>query len=173
VAEDSLRRGRAYVAAGVLFFDDAGGVLLVQPTYKDYWDIPGGYVEIGETPAQAAAREVREELGLVTSVGPLLVMDWAPHPDGGEKLLFIFDGGTLTAEQLAAIRLQADELASCSVHDPAEITTLLIPRLACRMAAAVDARRAGLSCLSRTRRPAHAIALAVEVIFGAWSDEQV
>ena len=49
--------------------------------------MPGGYVETGETPAQAAAREVREELGIEVPIGPLLVADWAPHPDEGDKLL--------------------------------------------------------------------------------------
>jgi len=143
VADDLSDRSRAYVAAGVLFFDDAGRVLLVQPTYKDYWDIPGGYVETGETPAQAAAREVREELGIEATVGTLLIADWAPHPDEGDKLLLVFDGGTLTAEKLAAIHLQADELASYAFHDPAEITALLIPRLGRRVAAAVGAHQAG------------------------------
>ena len=143
MADDPLDRSRAYVAAGVLFFDDAGRVMLVQPTYKDYWDIPGGYVETGETPAQAAAREVGEELGIETVVGPLLVADWAPHPDEGDKLLVVFDGGTLTAEQLAAIRLQIDELASYAFHDSVEATALLIPRLGRRVAAAVDARQGG------------------------------
>jgi 8-oxo-dGTP diphosphatase len=70
VADDPRDRSRAYVAAGVLFFDDTGRVLLVQPTYKDYWDIPGGYVETGETPAQTAAREIHEELGIKTTIGP-------------------------------------------------------------------------------------------------------
>jgi 8-oxo-dGTP pyrophosphatase MutT (NUDIX family) len=142
VADDPLDRSRPYVAAGVLFFDDAGRILLVQPTYKDYWDIPGGYVEIGETPAQTAAREVREELGIETTIGPLLVVDWAPHPDEGDKLLFIFDGGTLTADQLDRIRLQADELASYRFRDPAKAAALLIPRLDRRVAAAIDAHQA-------------------------------
>lgn len=141
MADDPLDRSRPYIAAGVLLFDDAGRILLVQPTYKDYWDIPGGYVEIGETPAQAAAREGREELGIKTSVGPLLVADWAPHPDEGDKLLLVFDGGTLTAEQVNAIRLQADELASYAFRDPIEAITLLIPRLGRRVAAAIDARQ--------------------------------
>jgi 8-oxo-dGTP diphosphatase len=143
VADDPLDRSRAYVAAGVLFFDDAHRILLVQPTYKDHWDIPGGYVETGETPAQAAAREVHEELDLETPVGPLLVADWAPHPDEGDKLLIIFDGGTLTADQIDGIRLQADELASYAFRNPAEAVTLLIPRLGRRVAAAIDAHQAG------------------------------
>ena len=143
MADDPLDRSRPYVAAGVLFFDDAGRILLVQPTYKDYWDIPGGYVETGETPTQAAAREVREELDIETPVGPLLVADWAPHRDEGDKLLLIFDGGTLTYGQLDGIRLQADELASYGFHYPAEAITLLIPRLSRRVAAAIDAHHAG------------------------------
>ncbi len=143
MADDLSDRSRAYVAAGVLFFDDTGRVLLVQPTYKDYWDIPGGYVETGETPAQAAAREAREELGIETVVGPLLVADWAPHPDEGDKLLFVFDGGTLTVEQTGAIQLQADELASYAFRELVDAVTLLIPRLGRRVAAAVNAHHAG------------------------------
>ena len=38
------------VGAGVLFRDGAGRVLLVKPTYKNGWEIPGGYVERGESP---------------------------------------------------------------------------------------------------------------------------
>ena len=143
MADDPLDRSRTYVAAGVLFFDKMGRVLLVQPTYKDHWDIPGGYVESGETPAQAAAREVREELDIHAPVGPLLVADWAPHPNEGDKILFIFDGGILTEAQLEGIRLQADELASYAFRDPTEAVTLLIPRLGRRVAVAIDAHHAG------------------------------
>lgn len=139
MADDPLDRSRSYVAAGVLFFDDADRILLVQPTYKDHWDIPGGYVETGETPAQAAVREVSEELGIQAEIGPLLVADWAPHPDEGDKLLLVFDGGTLTDESIDTIRLRAEELASYAFHDPPAALILLIPRLGRRVAAAIDA----------------------------------
>jgi ADP-ribose pyrophosphatase YjhB (NUDIX family) len=43
---------RPRVAAGLLVHDDQGRVLMVKPTYKDGWDIPGGYVEPDESPAQ-------------------------------------------------------------------------------------------------------------------------
>ena len=60
--EDTFATPR--VAAGALFLDAEGRVLLVHPTYKDTWDIPGGYVERGESPAAACRREVLEELGI-------------------------------------------------------------------------------------------------------------
>ena len=94
---------RPRVAAGVLVHDDQGRILMVKPTYKDGWDIPGGYVEPDESPAQAAERELAEELNLRRTPGRLLVVDWAPHPAEGDKLLFVFDGGTLTDSETASL----------------------------------------------------------------------
>ena len=67
---------RPRVAAGVLFLDETDRVLLVVPSYKDFLDLPGGYVEPGESPRAAAQREVREELAIEPPVGRLLVADW-------------------------------------------------------------------------------------------------
>jgi ADP-ribose pyrophosphatase YjhB (NUDIX family) len=53
-------------AVGVLV-TRSGKLLLVRrerAPYKGYWDIPGGFVEAGEAPPKAAAREAREETGI-------------------------------------------------------------------------------------------------------------
>lgn len=123
-------------AAGALIRDERGRILLVEPTYKDHWEIPGGLIEVGETPSRGCARELAEELGLVREPGRLLVVDWAPHPEQGDRVLFVFDGGVLTPGDVAAIRLQADELASYAFLPPEEAFDLLIPRLERRMRAA-------------------------------------
>lgn len=131
---------QARAAAGVLFFDESGRVLLVRPSYKPGWDIPGGYLHPGETPTEAAAREVSEELGIKPPIGRMLVVDWAPHPDEGDKILFVFDGGQLTPEHIAQIKLDPAEIAEYAYHDPELIGQLLIPRLARRIIAALVAR---------------------------------
>jgi ADP-ribose pyrophosphatase YjhB (NUDIX family) len=47
-------------------------ILLHKLETDDYWSLPGGRVEMGEDAASAVAREVREELAIDVSVGPLL-----------------------------------------------------------------------------------------------------
>lgn len=78
----------------LLIRDTAGRVLLCQLTYKSDWDLPGGVVEVGESPRLAAQREVAEELGLSITAGNLLLTDWMPSWRGwDDALCLVFDGG--------------------------------------------------------------------------------
>ena len=140
-ADEPFARPR--IASGVLYFDAASRVMLVYPTYKELWDIPGGYVRPDETPRQALHREIREELSTQLPVGPLLIADWAPSEQEGDKLLFIFDGGELTAKERANIRVDNTEISEYAYHERDELNYLLIPRLARRVHAAIDARARG------------------------------
>ncbi|MFG1775835.1 NUDIX domain-containing protein [Micromonospora sp. NPDC049048] len=137
------------VAAGALFFDDdEGRVLLVRPTYKETWDIPGGYVEPGEAPRAACIREVEEELGLVVQIGPMLVVDWAPAKNEGDKLLFIFDGHVLPPACTKEISYRDGEIAAHEFVSLKDLSDRMPERLARRIMAATEARR--------RRRPAYA-----------------
>ncbi|MFE7011056.1 NUDIX domain-containing protein [Streptomyces sp. NPDC057651] len=140
VNEHEAKMAHPRMAAGALFFDAAGRILMVEPTYKDYWEIPGGYVENGESPLHAAVREVREELGITPPLGRLLAVDWAPSAGEGDKVLYVFDGGQLTPEDLSRITLQAEELKSFEFLAPDEIEQRTISRLARRIFAAIKAR---------------------------------
>ena len=115
---------------------DADRVLLVKPNYKDGWDIPGGYVEPGESPHAAAVREVVEELGVSLPVDRLLVVDWAPHPAEGDKNLFVFDGGRISPEQYETLTLGADEIEKSAFHDTGSLSDVMPDRLARRIALA-------------------------------------
>jgi 8-oxo-dGTP diphosphatase len=131
----SLPRKR--VGAGLVVVDEASSVLLVEPTYKPGWEVPGGMVEAGESPRSAAAREALEELGVEVQVGRLLVMDWRPpgrRPDDGLMLLYRCDSFDVTT-----IVLQDEELRSWRWCDPAEVRARTTPFMARRLAAAIAA----------------------------------
>ena len=140
-AEQAYIRPR--VAAGVLFLDQDGRVLLVEPSYKPFLDLPGGFVEPGETPTAAAAREVHEELGITPPVGRLLVADWrqdSADGEGGPKLLLVFGGGTLTPDDQSRITVDGQEIIGHAYHHLADLPSVTIPRLVTRIEHAVAAR---------------------------------
>ena len=87
-----LPRKRAISQMLIRSTDDR--VLLCQLTYKRDFDLPGGVVEVSESPQLAVAREVEEELGLKVEAGRLLLTDWLP-PWGGwdDAVCLVFDGG--------------------------------------------------------------------------------
>ncbi|NYE74951.1 NUDIX hydrolase [Microlunatus parietis] len=122
---------RRRIGAGALIRDEAGRVLLVEPTYRPDWLLPGGTVEADESPSTACRREVLEELGLDRPLGRLLVINSNrpdPPTDPYGSLQFGYDGGVLTEPEIAAIRLPADELRSYAFVEVDRIGDRLGPR---------------------------------------------
>jgi 8-oxo-dGTP diphosphatase len=138
---EQFRVAQPRVAAGALFLDERGRVLLGHARYKDHWDLPGGYVEPGESPHQACRREVREELSIDVEIGGHLVVDWAPIESEGDKLLFIFEGGHL--DRLESARLPDGELDAWRFIDPRTLDDYVPARLARRIRTAIQARSIG------------------------------
>ncbi|MEU6416004.1 NUDIX hydrolase [Streptomyces spiralis] len=116
-------------SAAAVFFNPDGEVLIVNPTYKDYWNLPGGAIDIdqGETPYDAAVREVREELGVTPPIGRLLVHAWITVAGKGAQALYVFDGGVLSPKDQAAITLQESELSEYRFCPPRDMEDGLIP----------------------------------------------
>ena len=103
--------------AQMLVLDDAPEprVLMCNLTYKTDWDLPGGVVEVGESPHVAVAREVEEELALEIPAGRLLLTDWLP-PWGGwdDALCLVFDGGVHPASIAEQVVPQAREIRTAA-----------------------------------------------------------
>jgi len=113
-------------------------VLLCQLTYKNDWDLPGGVVEVGESPQLAVAREVEEELGLSLEAGPLVLTDWLP-PWGGwdDAVCLVFDGGVHDESIVESIVRQQREIRAARFCTLAEVHELCADFTARRLVAAL------------------------------------
>jgi ADP-ribose pyrophosphatase YjhB (NUDIX family) len=99
---------------------------MVRPTYKDYWDIPGGHV-----------REIKEELGLIVPVGRMFAVDWAPTEADGDKILFLFAGPELADD--VKFHFEDGEIAEAKFVSLDELEHYTIDRLARRLRSAMCA----------------------------------
>jgi 8-oxo-dGTP pyrophosphatase MutT (NUDIX family) len=108
----------------LLVRDPERRVLLCRLTYKQDWDLPGGVVEVGESPQLAVAREVEEELALQLPAGRLLLTDWLPPWSGwDDALCLVFDGGEHDPSILDEVVRQEREIrdtAFCTVEEARE-----------------------------------------------------
>ncbi|MEU8165391.1 NUDIX hydrolase [Micromonospora sp. NPDC049004] len=129
-----------YAAAAAFITDPAGNVLLVKPTYRHHWAFPGGYVDEGEYPHDACAREIREELGVAVVVGNLLVVDWAPSTGPRPRAIvsFTFDCGSVAS--LKGFNLPRQELEDVAFFSRQEAERHLPNNVAIRVQAAMRAR---------------------------------
>ncbi len=129
-------------SAGALIFDWSGRLLVLKPTYKPGWTIPGGMMEAdGETPWEACQREVGEECGLVVRWGRLVCVDFLrPRAAKTGGMRFLFDCGTFDDDALDTIVLQADEIAEHRLVEVPTALGLLSGPLRRRVRAVTDAR---------------------------------
>ncbi|GGM70850.1 hypothetical protein GCM10012275_46620 [Longimycelium tulufanense] len=120
--------------------DEQGRILLVDPVYKPFHDLPGGMVEANEPPRAAVQRELAEELGTHLTVDRLLAVEWVvPHGPWDDLLAMVFDGGVLNAEQAAALEITDPEISSFRFVDLTVARSLLRADVAERLARAYAA----------------------------------
>ncbi|HUC58923.1 MAG TPA: NUDIX hydrolase [Streptosporangiaceae bacterium] len=129
-------------SAGALIFDRSGRLLILKPTYKSGWTIPGGVMEAdGETPWQACRREVFEECGIELRRGRLACVDFRrPRTASPGGIRFLFDCGSLDDSSLAAIALQAEEISEHKLATLPEALALLRRPIRRRVRAATSSR---------------------------------
>lgn len=148
LAPDDFDLPTVPASAGALIFDGQGRLLILRPTYKSGWTIPGGVMESdGETPWQACQREVSEECGIEVTSARLACVDFRPpRPGHAGGIRFLFDCGELDDGTLSAITLQSEELTEHRLVPMRDALGLLRKPIRRRV-------RAVRTADGRTRRP--------------------
>ena len=147
------------VSAGALIFDRAGQLLILKPTYKSGWTIPGGVMEAdGETPWDACRREVTEECGLQIDAGHrarLACMDFRrPRPGRPGGIRYVFACDAFTDASLDEIVVQPEEIAEHRFVDLRTALTMLRKPIRRRVRAAT---RSHALCYLEDGRPVQGV----------------
>ncbi|MDD9380621.1 NUDIX domain-containing protein [Streptomyces sp. ZAF1911] len=143
---ETIPRATGYAC---LYFTDTGGrPVQLRATYStEIWQWPGGNMDHGETPWECALRECLEETGIAFE-GERRLLGTQFIADRGEAwpanhIGFLFDGGTLTDEQIAAIVLDPEEHSEVRVQSVREWEALMTPANFARLREIDAARRTG------------------------------
>jgi 8-oxo-dGTP pyrophosphatase MutT (NUDIX family)/DNA-binding XRE family transcriptional regulator len=113
------------LAAFVVLRDAAGRVLIAEREDGKGWNLPGGGVQPGESPWEAALRETREEVGVEAALTRLAGLYWVPS---GRAVVFLFEG------RVAAGKARPfAEPKSVAWSDPAALPSSMLPRHAERV----------------------------------------
>lgn len=102
---DHPRVGRARFA--VVMARRPSGVVLVFNVYRKVWELPGGLIDPGETPREAAARELAEEAGV--AVDALRWLGLVEVHDGAAHFGAVYDGNVTTVA-----KVDSDEVGGIS-----------------------------------------------------------
>ena len=119
---------RVPASAGALLFDERGRLLVLNPTYKRHWTIPGGQIEAdGETPWQACRRETWEECRIEIQRARLVCVDYRPPKNSRRPggLRFVFHCGIVDDELIREIALAPEEISEYRFADLDDAAALL------------------------------------------------
>jgi 8-oxo-dGTP pyrophosphatase MutT (NUDIX family) len=105
---------------GVIYHN--GKVVLLK-NERDEWELPGGKLELGETPETCVIREIEEELGLGATIGPLLDA-WVYHIFEGRDVLILTYGCSPTPFSEVT---HSPEHKAVGLFRPEEVPALRMP----------------------------------------------
>jgi len=114
------------VAAGVIV-EREGKVLLVRRRMtprRGLWTFPGGFVDFGESPTEAAARECLEETGLVVEITGLLDVVGGQEHEGGADIVIVYRARLAEGERVVDHLRAADDVDRATFFSPAELPPL-------------------------------------------------
>ncbi|MFH1433575.1 MAG: NUDIX hydrolase [Candidatus Uhrbacteria bacterium] len=99
------------LASGVLLFNDADQLLIVKPSYKNHWSIPGGIVDLDESPTECVVRECNEEVGISIRSPRLVCVDYrSADVERNEHINFVYLADQLIDSDIDSIEIDGDEI---------------------------------------------------------------
>ena len=76
---------KRHTASGAFIFNEKNQLLILKPSYKDGWNLPGGVTDEFESPYKTIIRECKEETNLDIQIQQLVLIDYVREQIDGEQ----------------------------------------------------------------------------------------
>lgn len=123
---------RPFVGVGGIVFID-GRVVLIKRRHEPLagqWSLPGGAIELGETLHEGLRRELREEIGIETSVGPLVeLFDRITHDTEG-RVRYHYVLADYLCHRLSGELRPGSDAEAVALADPADLSSYAVTKTA-------------------------------------------
>lgn len=123
---------RPFVGVGGIVFID-GRVVLIKRRHEPLagqWSLPGGAIELGETLHEGLRRELREEIGIETSVGPLVeLFDRITHDTEG-RVRYHYVLADYLCHHLSGELRPGSDAEAVALADPADLSSYAVTETA-------------------------------------------
>lgn len=106
----NMDASRRFSSVALILEDESQRGLIVKASYKPYWTFPGGIIDPGETPKQAAIREAHEEVGIMVDQALLEFVAIVNRKGTRDTYQFLFKA-KLPKGAAENLTLQANEIA--------------------------------------------------------------
>ena len=132
---------KRHTASGAFIFNDQNQLLILKPSYKDGWNLPGGVTDEFESPYQTVIRECKEETNLNIEIQDLVLVDYIQEIIKDKKYDYVEFYFTVIVENLSDLQIDNEEIIDYKFIDIKEAKDFLSPKYYQRLKAVIQAQR--------------------------------
>ena len=132
---------KRHTASGAFIFNDQDQLLILKPSYKDGWNLPGGVTDEFESPYQTVIRECKEETNLNIEIQDLVLVDYIQEIIKDKKYDHVEFYFTVIVENISNIQIDNEEIIDYKFIDIKEAEDFLSPKYYQKLQAVLTAQR--------------------------------
>lgn len=130
---------KRHTASGAFIFNEKNQLLILKPSYKDGWNLPGGVTDEFESPYQTIIRECKEEVNLDVKIKDLVLIDYSLKTIDDFEHDYIEFYFTVSVENLSDIQIDNEEILDYKFVDINQAQKYLAPNYYTRLQAFLNA----------------------------------
>ena len=131
---------KRHSASGAFIFNEKNQLLILKPSYKEGWNLPGGVTDKFESPYQTVIRECKEETNLDIQIKELVLIDYIQETIDGHNFDHVEFYFTAIVKSFTDIKIDNEEVIDYKFVDTTQAKEFLSENYYNRLQAVLRAK---------------------------------